>query len=103
MTPEQWTALRREEEQRHCKAMKAINDQWDSLEFPPLEVLRPCLADDIRAGRVIYYPNNGDDRFWREVAEPLYYGDDFKAYTAADGCRYGLRGAFVRISDREDA
>lgn len=97
MTPEQWVALRIAEEQRHCAEMGRINGLWERLSFPDLADLRPCLADDIKVGAVIYYPETDKRcRYWAAVHSLLHYGDDFKAYTAESGCRYGLAGAFVR-------
>lgn len=65
--------------------------------LPKNKNLRPAIADDLtKIGQVVWYPH-WDERKWAIVEEPGYYGDDYKAYTAHDGCRYGLRGAFVEI------
>lgn len=61
--------------------------------------LRPATAKDIKVGAVIWYPadptNPYDIDHWKLVDEVLRPNDDWKAYTAHDGSRYGLYGAFV--------
>lgn len=62
---------------------------------PPRSKLRLALARDIRIGLIVWHNNGDDGWFWHVVDEPMHFGDDFKAYIADDGCRYGLRGAWV--------
>ena len=69
--------------------------------------LRPAKASDIVEGAIIWYPKwaeleDFDDdmneipvQCWKEVYEVKWPDDAFKAYTADDGCRYGLDGAYV--------
>lgn len=74
--------------------------------------LRPAKASDIVEGAIIWYPHRRDDlpleqlsppnadeageaRAWEFVAEVYKPNDDWKAYSSYEGCRYGLRGAFV--------
>jgi hypothetical protein len=61
--------------------------------------LRPAKASDIVEGAIIWYPKWEDSDhpidLWKEVYEVKWPDDAFKAYTAHDGCRYGLDGAFV--------
>ena len=68
------------------------------------EKLRPAEAKDIIEGAIIWYPEYrdiSDEKYpcagWMLVREPLHYGDPYKAFTANDGCRYGLDGAFVEL------
>lgn len=63
----------------------------------PPESFRPAVEDDIRPGAIIWY-HLGEDKtrqHWQRVLKVNYPGDQFKAYTAWDGCRYGLAHAFV--------
>ena len=66
--------------------------------------LRPATAKDIKAKAIIWYPGNkqeySDRDCWKRVEKVLYPSDDWKAYEAHDGCRYGLRGAYVEINQR---
>jgi hypothetical protein len=61
--------------------------------------LRPATARDIKELAVIWYPDWASRRDgtpgWAVVEEVLHPDDQFKAYCADDGCRYGLDGAFV--------
>lgn len=64
---------------------------------PPPKNRRPACAKDIQPGAVIWHERDqrwGGD-YWHVVEELLHYGDPWKAYTADDGCRYGLDGAYV--------
>jgi len=61
--------------------------------------LRPAESTDIRVGAVIWYPGDkgkyAEDAYWMLVDEVLHPSSEWKAFCAHDGCRYGLRGAFV--------
>lgn len=59
--------------------------------------LRPATAADLtKVGQVVWYPH-WDECKWAMVEEPRDYGDAWKAYTAHDGCRYGLKGAYIEL------
>ena len=92
MTKEHWLACRAFEE----NARLLTKDALDIAEREPLpENLRPAEAKDIVEGRFVWYPD-WDERQWAYVEHVRYpEGDDFKMFTAHDGCRYGLRGCFV--------
>ena len=83
-------------QQRELKAEEAAN----AAELP--EKLRPAEAKDIVEGAVIWYPkwkedDCSDGRLWKIVVSVIYPSDRFKGYTAHEGCRYGLDGAFVEL------
>lgn len=59
--------------------------------------LRKAVPEDVVEGAILWYPERYH-RKWSLVAEVLYTADPWKAYTAHDGCRYGLDGAFVEVS-----
>ena len=68
--------------------------------------IRTAVPSDIVEGAVIWYPEHRDDSDelypvsgWELVAEVFRPSDNFKAYTSHSGCRYGLDGAFVEITD----
>lgn len=77
---------------RHARACEA------AAEVVPLPAnLRPATAADLaKIDQVVWYPD-WDERKWCVVLEPDHYGDQWKAFTAHDGCRYGLDGAFVEV------
>jgi hypothetical protein len=58
--------------------------------------LRPATSRDIVEGAILWYPH-WDGRKWACVDEVIRPSDDWKAYSAHDGCRYGLEGAFVEV------
>ena len=68
--------------------------------------LRPATPEDIVLDNTIWYPSTFDDPFeedcWKLVEEVYNPADDYKAYLAQDGCRYGLDGAFVEVKDSHD-
>jgi hypothetical protein len=105
MTAEEWTNLNDEEEQRHRQRMVVLSDLRESIKFPNPDELRPATARDIVVGAIIYYPlelywigakQHTRPAYWSRVDQVRHPDDDFKAYVADDGCRYGLSGAFVR-------
>jgi hypothetical protein len=66
--------------------------------------LRKATAKDIVVDALIWYPEHtirvGAEEItvethWHIVEEVLYPNDDWKAYLADDGCRYGLDNAYV--------
>jgi len=63
--------------------------------------LRPAEPKDIIIGAVIWYPEWAKwdgGRGWNVVDEVYRPDDQWKAYCAHDGCRYGLDGAFVECT-----
>lgn len=96
MTPEQWRDWMTDEFVRHKKEVDIIYCARRKIKFPPITQLRRANANDIKVGAVIYHTDGDENAFWNVVDELKHYGDDFKAYTADDGCRYGLHNAFVR-------
>ena len=73
-----------------------IRAAYDEVDTALPADLRPATASDITPGRIIYYEHGDDGPFWQEVREVLRPNDQWKAYTAMDGCRYGLDDAWVR-------
>lgn len=68
----------------------------------PVGALRVATAADIMVGALLWYKRNedGDDEnpwFWCIVEDVLLPNDLWKAFTAHDGCRYGLDGAMVEV------
>lgn len=61
---------------------------------------RPAEPGDITEGAFIWYPEHPRGRQLKIVDQVKYPEDDFKAFCATDGCRYGLLGAFVEMEER---
>ncbi len=95
-TPEEWLVEYNKTVKRHKREMKSLESARRQICCPSRTFLRPAKASDIKVGRVIYYPDSDDFMGWFVVTELLHYGDDWKAFEADDGCRYGLDGAFVK-------
>ncbi len=60
--------------------------------------LRPATAKDIKVGAIIWYDLQGEAAWvahWKMVEEVFNPNDDWKAFVAHDGCRYGLDNAYV--------
>lgn len=99
MTPEEYLNIEDEQQaiiEAAQKVISAARAKADKAK-PPKDELRRALARDIRPGLIVWHDDGDDGWFWHVVDEPQHYGDDFKAYVADDGCRYGLRGAWVMI------
>lgn len=69
----------------------ALQTAW---EVPLPSNLRAATPSDIMEGAILWYPGFSG-RLWTEVSSVADPSDDFKGYLSDDGCRYGLRGAFV--------
>ncbi len=99
MTPEQWTKKSSRMRDKRAAEEEKLDDERESVEMPAAADLRPATPRDIKEGSIIYYPAKpGRDAYWKLIDEVLRPDDDFKAYCADDGCRYGLDGAYVRKS-----
>jgi hypothetical protein len=96
MTPEQYLEVLREQKAIIKAAEDTIAAARDKATNSPPPVLRPARPDDISKGAAIWYRNEEYGWYWNIVAEPLFYGDDWKAYVADDGCLYGLHDAWVK-------
>jgi len=73
-----------------------IGHLYDMIEIPDIDKLRPATAEDVVVGAVFYYPLKSMPYF--QIIESVRYpDDDWKAYVAEDGCRYGLHGAYCDI------
>ncbi len=65
---------------------------------PPPENRRPATEADIIVGAIIWHWRSEEHGgwYWHEIKEVHYPSDDFKAYMADDGCKYGLHNAWVK-------
>lgn len=85
--------------------VERCRERADAAPLP--KCLRPATPADIVENAIIWYPEYGQEAggdydavpCWSVVEEVLYPSDEFKAYCADDGCRYGLNGAFVEVED----
>lgn len=98
MTPTEYLEIEKGLKQIIKTAQSIIFEaRTEADKCPPPKNRRSAKASDIMEGVIIWHEREkqyGDD-FWNIVAEPLHYGDPFKAYVADDGCRYGIEGAYV--------
>jgi hypothetical protein len=87
---EEWRRMREATKLAHKAEHAALEAAWD---VPLPDKLRPAVPDDVVSGAILWYPDS-PGRFWSEVESVIDPTDDFKGYLS-EGCRYGLRGAFV--------
>lgn len=75
----------------------AAEEAAEKAELPAS--LRPAEPRDIVEGAILWYPSGvyNDYDFWQYVSEVHSPDSPWKAYTANDGSRYGLDGAFVEV------
>ncbi len=94
-----WLDARAEAEAAEVVAQKAWGKVSHAEELAG-EVRLPCntrraTAKDVTEGAILWYSDYSE--YWLMVDEVLRPSDEFKAYIAHDGCRYGLDGAFVEV------
>lgn len=65
--------------------------------IPDFAMLTPLTPNDVRVGQLIFLVDNTDDGkiHVRTISEVLRPHDEWKAYCANDGCRYGLDGVYI--------
>jgi hypothetical protein len=95
MTAKQYLRINRIQTAVIARAKETIELAREAVVIPPLDRVRPATPKDIRMGAVIYHRVGTNDAYWHVVEEVHSPSDPFKAYTADDGCRYGLDHAFV--------
>ena len=107
MTPRNFISERNQQE-RIISAARSVIDVSLSLALncppPSKDMLVSASPGDIVLGAVLWYQCDEDTLdgwpqgwFWKIVDEVDQPRDPYKAYTAHDGCRYGLDGAFVEV------
>ena len=86
-----------EEIKRFQKSERKLYERAVDMAVIPNK-LRKAKPEDIVEGNIIWYMT-GDygEPHWHVVENVLYPHDNWKAYEAEDGCRYGLDGAVVEI------
>lgn len=88
------------EKKRMEREIKAIEKRLCNLEpeFPPPSDLRRATAKDICVGQLIWQLECDDgEPHWQIIEEVRDPRDDFKAFVAEDGCRYGLHDCWVEV------
>lgn len=96
MTAEEYLTQRRLLRDIIRKCEFSIESLCKSVEIPPVDQLERATSLDIYRGNILYYRVDEQEPYWKEVCEVQYADDQFKAYVAEDGCRYGLDQAWVR-------
>ena len=105
VTPTEYIIIEQNQKAIIKAAQKVIGRAREEADkcLPPIN-RRPATQADIVVGAVIWHEREdeyGGD-YWHIVDELQYPGDAWKAYVADDGCRYGLDGAYVESSQRQD-
>jgi len=95
MTAKQFLAAKRKLDRMTASIKTVLNELREAVVFPPDEKLRRACSKDIKIGAVIYYKESDFGPVWYVIEEVHAPDSEFKAFTADDGCRYGLDGAFV--------
>jgi len=74
------------------ESLAMIEELKKEVEIPG--VFRKAESSDIFVGNVIWGKNQ-DGYYWHIIKQVYNNYDDFKAYMADDGCRYGLKYAVI--------
>jgi len=98
---QQWVEAEQRIDEARISAGKALEA---ASEVPPPEHLRKATADDVRVGNVFWYMRPVEDggSYWLMIQDVYHPNDLFKAFCAHDGCRYGLDGAMVEVSNAKE-
>ncbi len=102
ISPEIYLEIRSNYEGVIKQLQTAIKDAREMAEKCPIPKdvnLRAAHASDIVEGEILWYYDGDDGEFWQVVSEVHHPNDPYKAYTAEDGCRYGLDGAYIAIPE----
>jgi len=54
---------------------------------------------DIFQGNIVYIDSDSGDLIRMTIEEVLRPSDQWKAFCADDGCRYGLDGCYIKTAD----
>jgi hypothetical protein len=95
MTGDQFLKLRQSCEEARDILEREVGRARAKVRHPARRKMRPATANDVQEGRIFWYFHDDKPHFWCIIEEVRYPGDDFKAFLADDGCRYGLKGAYV--------
>ena len=105
--PREYVEFEKDVSEMISRARKHLEEMLELAEKcpPPKEQnLVPAGRGDIIQGAVIWYECDEyniidwpQGWFWKIVVEVDRPRDPHKAFTAEDGCRYGLDGAFVEV------
>lgn len=90
---ENWRRMRKLSRDANAAESDALEAAWEA---PLPASLQAATPSDIVEGAILWYPEH-QGRRWEEISVVYDPTDDFKAYLSDDGCRYGLRGAFVEM------
>jgi hypothetical protein len=71
------------------------------LKIDELDIFRRATPKDIFEGNVVYLIGDGSNLHKQVIEEVMNPKDDFKAYVAEDGCRYGLHDLWILKSSNE--
>jgi len=63
---------------------------------------RQATSKDIVADATVYIEGDDGDLHKKVIEEVLRPSDEFKAFSADDGCRYGLDGCYIKELATED-
>ena len=58
-------------------------------------LFRKATSKDIIENNIVYLIGDGDEMHKMTIEKVLYPDDDFRAFSATDGCRYGLIDLWV--------
>jgi hypothetical protein len=71
------------------------------INLDTIGVFRKAEPKDIYDGSIVFLVGDGAVLHRQQVLEVRDPQDDFKAFVADDGCRYGLDGLYVLLSNSD--
>lgn len=65
------------------------------FDLEKIGLFRTAKASDIIIGKIVYLIGDRDEMHKKIIQEVYNPNDDFKAFIADDGCRYGLYDLYI--------
>lgn len=78
-----------------------MKTKYVKVDLLSIGLFRKATSADITEGNIVFLIGDGNEMHRMTIDEVLHPNDDFKAFCADDGCRYGLHDLWVLKSGVE--
>lgn len=78
-----------------------MDSKYVKVDLLSIGLFRKATPDDIVEGNIVFLIGDGDEMHKKTIEEVYRPNDDWKAFCAEDGCRYGLYNLWVLKSGVE--
>jgi hypothetical protein len=78
-----------------------MDAKYVKVDLLSIGLFRKATPEDITEGNIVFLIGDGDEMHKKTIEEVYRPDDDWKAFCAEDGCRYGLYDLWVLKSGVE--